>query len=75
MYQENKTEEEETLYPWEALLRGTESSGNGGEDLYISDTSDFQHIYNFAYSLLSEQSEISAEFDKVFSDSFWDILA
>lgn len=63
------------MYPWEALLRGTDSSGNGGEDLYISDASNFQHIFAFVHQLLGEQSEISTEFDKVFADSFWDILA
>lgn len=64
-----------SIYSWEALLKGSDSSGNGGEDLYIGDSSDFNHIYSFAYNLLTEQSEISAEFDKVFADNFWDILA
>lgn len=63
------------FFDWEARLRGTESSGHGGEDLYISDSSNFAQLYAFALKLLGDQTDIPPEFNKVFKESFWDILA
>lgn len=62
-------------YQWEALLHGSESSGSGGQNLYISDSSNFSQLYSFALSLLQEQTDMPFEFHKVFKENFWDILA
>lgn len=64
-----------SMYDWEARLKGTESSGSCGDELYFSDASNFSQLYAFALNFLAAQTDISSEFDKVFQESFWDILA
>ncbi len=63
------------FYEWEARLKGSESSGDGGENLYVGDSTNFAQIYAFALSLLGNQTDIPSEFNEVFQESFWDILA
>jgi hypothetical protein len=62
-------------YTWEAALSGVDSSGGSRSDLFIRDSIHFFNIHRFSSQLKVDQMSIPTEFEKVFSESFWDILA